>query len=183
MQRIISYRPYKNAYFMHIGIVLLLALFSVPVLAQDIQIKVGDSFYDLPQQQTQTEIRPGWKIVDIQTKSKTTRYLWGGHANQLTDDALPVFAIVPSQQETLVDYAIIRLRTRKQYRWLPKPELMENEYQRLEPNNFKIEPYGREGFLCQPLEELLPGEYILVNLKQQPVGELGDFKVYAFQVR
>ena len=149
--------------------------------SQKVEIAVSGQWADILAQQTQSELKPGWKIVDYQMKSRLTHYLSGGHASQLADGDRPVFRVTPSPQEVLLDYALIRLKRYKSYRKLPKAQLMDNEYIRLELNNFEIKAEG-ESFVCQPLRPLSPGEYILVNLTQKPIGELGDLLVYPFCV-
>ncbi len=151
-------------------------------MSQTIQVKVGESFADMEMQQTQTNVRPGWKIVDIQLKSTCTRYLWGGQSHQLTEDGFPAFRIEPGKNETLVQYAIIRLKTRNSYRALKKPLLTDNDYLRLEPTNFDIHADKEDGFIVSPRKEFSKGEYILVNLDQKPSSESGDYNVFPFQV-
>ena len=158
--------------------------FIVPlaVQAQQVGISVGDQWHELKAQQTQSELRPGWKIVDVQTKSKLTHYLWGSRASQLSDGRQPVFRIVPGRDETLVDYVVMPLKRCREYRKLRKPALRDNIYQRIEPPAFSIKVDEGDAFVCQPAEALAPGEYILVNIAQKPVGELGDLMVYPFSV-
>ena len=60
--------------------------------------------------------------------------------------------------------------------------MRENEYRRIEPAHFHITSDGKDGFLCQPSAPLEKGDYILLNIAQKPVGELGDLKVYPFTV-
>ena len=102
--------------------------------------------------------------------------------SQLTDDQMPTFRLTPGQGETLVDYALIRLRSKRQWRVLPNPMLRLNSYLRIEPKHFYIKPAGDSAFEFHPLAALDRGAYILVNLAQQPVGELQDYTVYPFQV-
>ena len=162
----------------------ILLLFFLPILAQaqTVEVEVADRFVTLGAEQTQTEIKPGWKIVDIQLKNKATRYLSGKMARQLTDDQMPIFRLTPAPGETLVDYALIRLRQKRQYRILPNPILRLNYYQRIEPQHFSIKTVGDSTFEFHPLAALERGSYILVNIAQQPTGELEDYIVYPFQV-
>jgi len=148
--------------------------------AQKVEIKVLNTFADLASEQTQSELKPGWTVFDIKLKDKLVRYLSGGHSTQLTDDNMPEFHIIPSENEVLADYAIVRLQNKKYYRKIPKSVIWENEYKRIEPACFHIKSDGENGFFCQPRENLLKGEYILLNLKQPPIGDLKDLKVYPF---
>lgn len=161
-------------------IICLMAVFCALIArAQRVEIAVEGSWAEIPAQQTQSELKPGWKIVDYQMKSRLVHYLSGGHASQLADGNRPVFRVTPSEKEVLVDYALIRLKGLKYYRKLPKVKLTDNEYIRLELNSFELRAEG-DAFVCQPHQPLAPGDYILVNLTQQPVGELGDLLVYPF---
>lgn len=150
--------------------------------AQKVEIKVMDNFVDLASEQTQSELKPGWTVFDIKLKDKLIHYLSGGHSSQLTDDNMPEFHIIPSDNEVLADYAIIRLQNKKLYRKIPKSVIWENDYKRIEPANFYIKSDGDNGFVCHPLEALTKGEYILLNLKQSPIGDLKDLRVYPFHV-
>ena len=154
-------------------------LFALSVKAQKVEIAVGEGWAEIPAQQTQSELKPGWKIVDYQMKSKLTHYLSGGHASQLAEGDCPVFRVTPAEKEVLIDYVLIRLKASKYYRKLFKPLLVENNYIRLEPNQFNIKAES-DGFICQPKQPLKPGEYILTNLNQHPIGELQDLLVYPF---
>ena len=154
-------------------------LFALSVKAQKVEVAIGEGWVEIPVQQTQSELKPGWKIVDYQMKSKLTRYLSGGHASQLTDGTQPVFRITPAENEVLIDYVLIRLKASKYYRKMYKPLLIENNYTRLEPSWFDIKAES-DSFICQPRQPLAPGEYILANLMQHPIGELQDLLVYPF---
>ena len=149
---------------------LLMLLSALNVGAQKVELAVGEGWVEIPVQQTQSELKPGWKIVDYQMKSKLTHYLSGGHASQLTDGNRPVFRVTPAEKEVLIDYVLIRLKL-----------LIECNYTRLEPSAFDIKAES-DSFICQPRQPLQPGEYILANLKQQPIGELQDLLVYPFSV-
>ena len=156
-------------------------LFALGVRAQKVEISVGESWAEIPAQQTQSELKPGWKIVDYQMKSKLMHYLSGGHASQLAEGNRPVFRVTPAEKEVLIDYVLIRLKASKYYRKMLKPLLIENDYTRLEPNAFDIKAES-DSFVCQPKQPLRPGEYILANLNQHPIGELQDLLVYPFCV-
>ena len=160
---------------------LLMLLSALNVGAQKVELAVGEGWVEIPVQQTQSELKPGWKMVDYQMKSKLTHYLSGGHASQLTDGNRPVFRVTPAEKEVLIDYVLIRLKASKYYRKMFKPLLIECNYTRLEPSYFDIKAES-DSFICQPRQPLQPGEYILANLKQQPIGELQDLLVYPFSV-
>lgn len=150
--------------------------------AQKVELKVQDNFVTIKAEQTQSELKPGWTVFDIKLKDKLTHYLAGGHSSQLTDDNVPKFHIIPADKEVLADYVIIRLHNKKYYRKIPKSNIWDNDYKRVEPANFFIKSDGDNGFFCHPLNALVKGEYILLNIKQNPIGDLKDLKVYSFQV-
>lgn len=156
-------------------------LSSLIAQAQKVEISVAGNWVEIPAQQTQSELKPGWKIVDYQMKSRLTHYLSGGHASQLAEGNRPSFRVTPSEEEVLVDYVLIRLKATKYYRKMFRPLLIENNYTRLEPNSFDIKAES-DSFICQPKLPLMPGEYILACLSQRPIGELGDLLVYPFCV-
>ncbi len=158
---------------------ILFFLCASAVGAQKVEIQVSGNWAEIPVQQTQSELKPGWKIVDYQMKSKLTRYLSGAHASQLAEDNRPVFRVTPGEEEVLVDYVLVRLKDTKYYRKMYKPLLIECNYIRLEPKDFDVRAEG-DSFICQPRQPLAPGEYILACISQRPIGELQDLLVYPF---
>ena len=160
-------------------VTLLALLIAFPVQAQKVEIAISEQWAEIPAHQTQSELKLGWKIVDYQMKSRLIHYLSGGHATQLADGTRPIFRVMPSPDEVLVDYALIRLKHYSDYRKFPKAILLDNNYIRLEPSFFNIKAEG-DAFICQPLQPLQSGEYILVCLSQKPIGELNDLLVYPF---
>lgn len=163
-------------------ILILMGFCPVFVYPQQVQLQVALNWVDIPVEQTQTELKKGWKIVDIQLSDRKIHYLWGIHSKQLTDDAKPRFTITPGTDETLADYAIIRLKGMRKYRQLARPLLVNNDYYRIDLNGFDIKAKGDLSFIVQPHDPLPKGDYILVNLVQKPIGELGDYQVYSFQI-
>jgi len=157
---------------------LFLLLMPLYIHAQKVEIAIGEGWAEIPVLQTQSELKSGWKIVDYQMKSRLTHYMMGTHATQMVDER-PVFRVTPGEKEVLVDYAIIYLKSYKHYRKIPKAKLSDNEYTRLEPSDFDIRAV-EDAFVCQPRRQLEPGEYILVNLAQEPIGELDDLLVFPF---
>ena len=149
--------------------------------AQRVEIAVDGSWAEIPAQQTQSELKPGWKIVDYQMKSRLVHYLSGGHATQLADGNRPIFRVTPGENEVLVDYVLIRLKASKSYRQMFKSHLIENNYTRLEPSYFDLKAES-DSFICQPKQPLKPGEYILACLSQKPIGDLSELLVFPFSV-
>ena len=130
---------------------------------------------------SQTEEKKGWDIQGITVGKKLIRYFWGKQSKQLTDQK-PTFVIYPKDC-TLNDYALIRLNKRRDHRRLPYANLNECGYTRINIDSFVIENLPDMGFQVSPKEDLFPGEYILVNLKQTPCNEAGDIVAYDFSVQ
>lgn len=165
------------------NLALILLMFAATSYAQKVSIKVSEQYVSIPAEQTQTEVKPGWTIADIKLKDKLTRYLAGGQAKQLSDDSKPHFVIEPGKKETLVEYALVKLQKRKQYRKFPMANLRDNKYLRIEPSHFEIKTNGDIEFAVSPKADLEPGEYVIMNIQQSPIGELQDYIVFPFQVK
>lgn len=161
---------------------ILLAMHATDTPAQSVSLYSDGKSYPIATQQTQTEVKPGWKIVDIQLKSTLRRYLWGAHAKDLADNTRPQF-IVDTDTLLLSDMVLIKLKTRKEYRRIPEAELHNNKCLYVDFNNFSIEAYGEEAFLIQPLKALESGEYIFAWTSKERAGELEDWFVWPFSVK
>lgn len=161
---------------------LCIALLPLALYAQRVEIMVEGNPAAMALHTTQTEIRPGWKISDFQMKDRTIRYLNGQHATQLADSPRPSFVIIPGDKETLLQYAIMRVRHKRGYRTFYKAQLDRNSFMRVTPDDFQIEAYGENGFKCRPLSPLPKGDYVLLNVEQSPVGKMGDYQCYPFRV-
>lgn len=160
---------------------LTLALLPVFALAQKVETATDAGWTEIPAQQTQSEFRAGWKIVDYRMKDKHVRYLSGGRALQMAKGWRPTFRVTPGNEEVLVDYALIRLKQNKYFRKFSKEQLTENDYVRLEPSAFDIRA-EEDAFVCRPRRPLRLGEYVIVCLTQKPIGHLQDWLVYPFSV-
>ena len=132
-------------------------------------------------EQTATEVKPGWKIVDIQTRSHKVRYLWGMSSMQLfgPTDTL----VVDPGEGVLSDFVLVPLKRKAEYRRLNKEKMMDNKYQVLDFHSFDITPYGDDAFRVTPLKPLPPGEYIIYNRNSEPMSEMGDYEVYPITVK
>ncbi|MDE5561277.1 MAG: hypothetical protein K2J00_05675 [Bacteroidaceae bacterium] len=150
--------------------------------AQSVETISVDRTYAIEAQQTQTEVKPGWKIADIQLKSRMQRYLWGTRAKQLVDGNRPQF-IVNTDSLLLSDMVLIKLKTKKSYRKIPKAVLRDNDCIFVNLNNFSIQAHGDESFIIQPLSPLDAGEYFFTWLTGEPIGDLGDWRVWPFSIR
>lgn len=150
--------------------------------AQECDLRVAGHWVSLKAEEMQTEIKPGWSIAGKKLKDTRVLYLWGHTALQMTDDRRPVLRVRPAGQETLVDYALVRLRQRRDYRRLPKDELRDNDYVRLEPEHFDIQVEGDDAFVCTPLASLPAGEYILVCLTQTLREQQAGYRVFPMRV-
>lgn len=165
---------------------LFLTIVALPLFSQMKQseptvfIFVEDSMYAMREVTTQTEIKKGIDIQGITVGRKLRRYIYGADAKQVTD-VQPKFAIYPINQN-LNGYVLVRLKERRDYRLLPVPQLVDYDYIRIDLRNFKIENLPNMGFAVTPLSPLFPGEYILVDITQEPCNQYGDFKAYDFKV-
>lgn len=146
-----------------------------------VQIVVADSLYDIEPVTTQTEVKPGWKIVDYQLPDKALRYLWGKHSRQPIEGGTPTFIIHPVDCK-LFDFVVLKLKEKKQYRRFPSVNIYKCEINRIDLDFAKIELIGEEHFRVTPIKPLLPGEYILLNTSAKPVNGLGDVEVYPFTI-
>lgn len=153
---------------------------QLPAAKPTVYIYVEQSFHPLRAITSQTETKRGWDIQGVSVGRKAVRYFWGKQAQQLADPQ-PTLAIYP-QQENLNDYALIRLKSKRDYRLLPKAALSDCTYVRVDLSAFRIENLPDMGFAVTPLKPLEPGEYIVVNLAQTAVNEYGDFRAYELSV-
>lgn len=160
----------------------IMALVNVQGLhAQSVKILTDGKLFRIDEQTTQSEIKAGWRIADIQLKSTVQRYLWGTRAKQLVDNNPPQF-VVNTDTLLLSDMVLIRLKKKKEYRKIPQPVVNDNHCLFVDFNNFDIQSYGNECFLVCPLKTLEPGEYIFTWTTGAKVGDLEDWKVWPFSV-
>lgn len=157
------------------------AVAQVSQALSPIGVFIGDSIYRINPQTTQTETKAGWKIVDYQTKSKTVRYLWGVHSKQPIEDQQPSFFIDPGTSQ-LIDFAIIRLTPKRDYRKLPKAQLKECVYHTFDLYTVTTELLPDENYKVTLKEPLTPGEYIITQMTQSPVDNMGNIIVYPFTI-
>lgn len=155
---------------------------QLPAKSSVVSIIIADSLCEIQPVTTQTEFKPGWKIADLKTKGKYTRYIWGRHSRQFADDRQPVFVIKPDLGKTLNDYAVIRLTEKKEYRRLPSTSLFECGFERIDLDNAVIKLLADESYEVRFKRPMEPGEYILVDMKGEPKSEFGDVEVYPFTI-
>lgn len=153
-----------------------------PTKSSPVSIMVGDSAYQIAPQHTQTELKPGWKIVDIKLRDKTTRYLWGSSARQLADSPMLTF-VIDTGGHALTDFSIIRLKQKRDYRRFPKAVFTQCDRIVLDLEAAEVRLLPDERFRVQLRQALPPGEYVVVDLKADPVNDSGDMPVYPFCVK
>ena len=102
------------------NILLWLCLYASLCQAQEVSLRVADSWVSLKMEEMQTEIKPGWSIAGKKLKDTRVLYLWGKSSRQVTDDRKPVLKVEPGERETLVDYALVQLKRRRDHRRLAK---------------------------------------------------------------
>lgn len=168
--------------------IILLMLMPFVALAQmpekprhHVYIMVEGEIYDIKPEQTQTEIKPGWKIVDYETAPKTVRYLYGSMATDL-GNVMQTLVIDPHDY-VLSDFALVKMVKKSVYRRLKKAKILDNEYMVFDPNNFEIKPYDDDKFKCTPLHPLKPGEYAIVCLKAPQKGDAGDYELFPISIK
>lgn len=154
---------------------------QLPQQISPVGVVIGDSVYRIEPQITQTEVKAGWKIVDYQTRSKTTRYLWGSRSKQPIDNQQPCFYINPGSSQ-LIDFAIIRLTPKRDHRKLPKAQLKANTYKTFDLYTATAELLPDENYKVTLKEPLSPGEYIITQMTQTPVDDMGNITVYPFTI-
>lgn len=152
------------------------------VHAQSVTIMEDGNSFLIEPQQTQSELKPGWKIIDVQLKSKIRRYLWGATAKQFSSNPQPRF-IVDTDTLQLSNMVLIKLKGKKEYRRVPKPQIHDNKGTYVDFSTFSIDAYGGDLFLISPLHPLEPGEYIFTWTTLSPIGELSDWLVWPFSVK
>lgn len=149
--------------------------------ASNVGVFINDSVYFIEPQTTQTEVKAGWKIVDYQTRNKTTRYLWGTRSKQPIDNTRPCFYINPGTTQ-LTDFAIIRLTPKRDCRKLPKAQLRDCKNKPFDLYTVKAELMPDDNYKVTINEPLLPGEYIITQMTQKSVDDMGNIIVYPFTI-
>lgn len=147
----------------------------------EVYILVGDSMCAIAPVSTQSEFKPGWKIVDIQTRGKFARYLWGKHSRQFADDQQPTF-IIHTGKYKLTDFVIIKLKEKKDFRQFPSHNLYECRNQPIDLDIMDIKPISDDAYRVRFHAPQQAGEYVIVNMKGVPVNDMGDMKVYPYTI-
>ena len=147
----------------------------------EVSILVADSACAIAPVTTQSEHKPGWKIADFQTKGKSSRYIWGKHSRQFADDRQPAF-ILRTGKGKVNDYALIRLKEKKQMRQFPSHNLYECGHLPLDLDLMDITAVEEGIYRVRFRQPLQPGEYVILNMKSAPVNDMGDVKVYPFTI-
>ena len=160
----------------------LMAMSTGLVKAQTVSVVSDNRTFAIESQQTQTEVKPGWKIIDLQLKDNYQKYLWGTKAKQLVDSRRPQF-VVDTDTLLLNDMILIKLKTKKEYRRIPKAQVYANKYIRVDLSTFNIDIVGEDNFIIRPTQELEPGEYIFTWPTRATLGELQDWIVWPFSVQ
>ena len=146
----------------------------------DLFIYTGTAAHPMHSIESQTIQKRSWSIQGFNVKRSPVRCFQGAHARQVTD-AQPTWAIYPRTQH-LNDYALIRLKEKKNSRCLPSPDVRECDYRRIDIRHFRVENLPDMGFAVTPTEPLAAGEYILVDLTQEGAVQGGDIRAYDFRV-
>lgn len=137
--------------------------------------------YDIKPEQTQTEVKPGWQIVDYETAPRTVRYVWGRTSVQLAS-ADQSFVIDPHEY-VLTDFVVVPLKQKSEYRRLQKAKMDQNKYIVFDPAHFNIKSTPDDNYLCTPLLPFKKGEYAVVCLRSPQVSDAGDYELFTFSVK
>ena len=144
-------------------------------------VLMGGNLVEVKPEVTATEVKPGWKIVDIQTRSHKVRYLWGASSMQLFG-AGDTLVIDPGEQ-VLSDFILVPLKRKAEYRRLNKEKMTDNKYKVLDFHSFNITPYGDDAFMVTPQHPLPPGEYVIHCMKSERMDDMGNYEVYPLTVK
>ena len=146
-------------------------------------IDINDSLYAISPVQTQTQIKPGWKIADVaQTKSKKVRYIWGKNSRQMADTNRPTF-VVKVTDGTLHDFVFVKLKEKKEYRQFKKSQIADCSPLYIDLHTFRIELRKDDRYAITPEQPLAKGEYVIIDTSAKPVNEYGDIICYGFTVQ
>lgn len=162
-----------------------IALFPPAVKAQSISfIDPNRALIDIEPQTTQTQIKPGWKIVDVQLKDKLTRYLWGAHAQHYIERGRPEF-VVKTDTLLLSNLVLVQLKEKREYRQMRKPHLHDNDLTFVELKTFSISQYedSEDTYIIRPTEDIQPGEYFFTWYGAATIGKTEDLVVWPFTIR
>lgn len=168
-------------------LLLLCAAYTVAMAQQrktpssSISMYVGDSVYAIQPVVTQTEYKPGWKVVDIQTNGKFSRYLWGKHSRQYADDRQPRL-LIDTGPYKLTDFVLIKLKEKKEYRKFPSHKFDECDFIRMDLELVEISIRADERYEVKFHNPLEAGEYVIVNMAAEPQSEFGDIPVFPFTI-
>lgn len=144
-------------------------------------VLTGGQLQEIKPERTATEVKPGWKIVDIQLRSHKVRYLWGTSAMQLFTSADTL--VIDPGESVLSDFIVVPMKSKAQYRRLRQEKMDENKYTVVDFHSFDIKPYGDDAFMVVPLQPLPRGEYVIHCLKSERIGENEDYEVYPISVK
>ena len=151
-----------------------------PEQPKTVFVYINDSAYAMQERTSQSILKKPLSIQGIDVGTKVQRYFYGKTSDQRVGRK-PRFAIYPTTQN-LNDYAIIRLKQKRDARVMSAPEPLDCKPLRIELGLFELSNLPGMGFAASPVEELKPGEYILLDLTQERVGKLADVRAYPFTV-
>ncbi len=161
---------------------LALSLASRPqAVSPSLSIVLADTAWAIPLSQTLSSTRAPWTVFSFQVGGRSAKYLPGRVSSQRADTRQPVF-ILSTGGARLADFALITLVQRRGRRELPAPVLRDNPCTPVGLASFLILRQDEASYRIQPLSPLAPGEYMLLDLSQPPVGEAGDYVGFCFTI-
>lgn len=148
----------------------------------EVRILIADSLYAIDAVSTQLDMKRGWDVAGLNVGRHAIRYLYGTQSRQIADSRMPVFVILPAQG-TLYDYAILRLKPKKQMRVFPMADVRSNDFVRIDLRSWRVTLDADEAFRIQPLRPLDPGEYVFVNTAAPAIDAEGNVYSFGFTIR
>ena len=119
------------------------------------------------------------KVGALGSKFNVPGAQWNEADSQFKRDAV---IIIDTDSLVLSDLVLIKLKTKKEYRSIPKPLLQDNKCIHVDLSTFSISAYRKDDFLIQPITPLEPGEYIFTFTTLSPVGDFSDWIVWPFSI-
>ncbi len=147
----------------------------------EVRVCIGDTAYAIGVSHTQTAAKTPWTVFSFEVGGKAVRYIWGRESFQPIDTPTPLLIVDPGDA-ALSDYALVKLVQKKSRRQLPEPLLRDNPYISVDLANFVITTTEDDKFMIRPCQGLEAGEYILLNINQEPSDDTGDYCGYCFTV-
>ncbi len=147
-----------------------------------VSLIVGERAYPIFPSVTVNHRRTPWNVFSFDVGGRTAKCFPGRGATQTVEGGRPRFLVTTGQDARLADFAIIRLRTTRRWRRLPQSELTANTRLAVDLGTFTVRETAEGRYEIEPLEPLPPGQYVLLNMNQRPMGSELAYEGYCFSV-